>query len=196
VVGNARAALLSVQLFRTGRSDSARQRLVKPAEHRIGHDLRFPFLQPSPVFCPCRLHLGPLDCPGRPEEPHLRLEFGPEPIELFGFSSPFQISTTTHPFPPRALSSRGLASQCSQAASPIPQPDGILALGVGGRDVGPAVPASDAVKQGIETRPDHMGRSCAEWTAADRIGEIVYKVVCAWTHDVHTGARRDSTPAS
>jgi hypothetical protein len=78
----ARAVVLSVQLFRTGRSDSARQRLLKLAEHRIGHDLRFPFLQPSPVFCPCCLPLGPLDCPVRLEPRDDRIDPIPDPFEL------------------------------------------------------------------------------------------------------------------
>ena len=39
MVGNARAAVLSVQLFCTRRSDSARQQFVHAAESWIGHDV-------------------------------------------------------------------------------------------------------------------------------------------------------------
>ena len=99
----ARAVVLSVQFFRTGRSDSARQRLVKPAEHRIGHDLRFPFLQPSPFFCPCRLHLGPLDCPVRLEPWDDRIDPIPDPFEFFSLPGQPQVFAARPAFSPTAF---------------------------------------------------------------------------------------------
>lgn len=167
-----------------GRSPSALQHLIDPAKGRIGQNRRLPFFEPSPVFCAVFLYFS---------QKLLLVWFyhGTGDFHLLPNLLPltgnFEISSCRRQLAGRPDATSGPTTHSGQAAAPVPGRDGILAPGMGRRDVGSTRTALDAVEQGVDACIREMAGCRTKGAATDGVKGVVYSAICVWIHALITG---------